>query len=95
MYTIYVLIIVLEILLAVVELQQLPLLLLLLKLYIHKSCAGAATAVVGVRHRVQDDAIYCCVFFAVDFSVSFLYLNMIYLNVPLGSAVACTASISL
>ena len=70
-------------LIAVVELQQLPFL-LLLKLHIRKRCVGAA-AVVVVRHRVQDDAICCCVYFAADSSVSFplskhdlyMYMNVV------------------
>ena len=56
-------------LLAVVELQQLPLL-LLLKLHVHKSCAGLDVATVVARHRVPDDAICCCRFFSPDPSVS-------------------------
>lgn len=44
-----------EILLAVVELPQRPL--LLLKLYRHKGCAGAAAV---VRRPVPDDAICRC-----------------------------------
>ena len=91
MYTIYVHIIIQEMLLAVDELQQLPLL-LLLKLHVQKSCLRAAAAF--VRHRVPDDAICCCGFLAPDSSVSFLYFNTIYVNAPLGSAVAFTASIS-
>ena len=75
--------------LAVVELPQLPLL-LLLKLHEHKSCAGASVSAVVVRHRVPDDAICRC---------GILHLIpafiTIYLDVPIGSAVACTASIYL
>ena len=52
MSTINLHIIILEKLLAVVEVQQLPLL-LLLKLHARKSCVGAAAAV-GVRHGVPD-----------------------------------------
>ena len=49
-------VVILEMLLAIVELPQLPLL-LFLKLHVHtKICAGAA-AVSVVRHRVPDDAI--------------------------------------
>ena len=52
----YMHIIMLEMLLAVVKLQQLPLL-LLLKLHVHKICSGAAAAAVYVvRHHVPDDA---------------------------------------
>ena len=51
-------IIMLEILLTVVELPQLPFLHLLLKLHVHTKSAGAAAAV--VRHRVPDDEICCC-----------------------------------
>ena len=92
MYTICVHIIMLDMLLAVVQLQQL-LLLLLLKLHAHKSCSGAATAVAVVRHRVPDVAICCCVFFAPDSSFFFFVIQTrIFVNVPLGSAVACTAS---
>ena len=72
MYTIYVHSIVLKMLLAVVELQRLPLL-LLLNLHVHKSCAGSVAAV--VRHRAQDDAMCCCVFFAAESSVSFLFFK--------------------
>ena len=57
------------------------LLLLLLKLHIH-NCAGAAAAVV-VRHRVQDDAFFCCVFFAADSIVSFsLFKHDVYECTP-------------
>ena len=80
-------------LLAVVELQQLPLL-LLLKFHVHKKCSRAAAFVV-VRHRVPDDAICCCGFFAPDSSVSFSLFDHDFVNVPLGSTVACTASICL
>ena len=83
-------------LLADVDLEQLPFL-LLLKLHAHKSCAGAAAAAAAaVRHRVPDNAICCCCFTALDSSVFFIICsNTIYLNVPFGSAVACTASIRL
>ena len=48
----------LEILLAVVKLPQLPLL-LFLKCHVHDDrCAGAVAA--AVRRRVPDDAICCC-----------------------------------
>ena len=86
--------IILEMLLAVVELQELP----LLKLHVHeKSCseAAAAAAALGVRHRVPDCPICCCVFLHLISVVLFIYSTTIYVNVPLGSAVACTASICL
>ena len=84
-------IIILETALAVVELPQLPLL-LLLKLHVHKSCAGASATAVVVRHRVPDDAFgCCCLLHLIPVFVS-LCSNTIYLNVPLGSAIACTAS---
>ena len=44
-------------LLAVVELSQLPLL-LLLKLHVHNTSCAAAVAAVD-RHRVSNDAIRC------------------------------------
>ena len=80
-------IIMLGVLLAVVELPQLPLL-LLLKLHVHNDrCAGAAAA---VRHHVLDDAICCCFIVTDVFSP---YLNTICFGAPLGIAVSCTASI--
>ena len=65
--------IILEMLLAVVELPQLPQ--LLLKLRVHTSCAGAAAAV--VRHRVPDDAICCCGFLHLIPDFISLYSNTI------------------
>ena len=80
--------------LAVVELPQLPLL-LLMKLHVHKSCAGASAAAVVVRHRVPDGAIRCrSLLHLIPVFIS-LRSNTIYLNVPLGSAVACAALIYL
>ena len=80
--------------LAVVEVKQLPFL-LLLKLHVHKTCAGAAVVVVVVRHRVPDDAICCFGFLNLIPVFLFLYSNTIYMNVSLGRAVACTAPICL
>ena len=94
MYTIYVRVVILEMLLAVVELQQLPL--LLLKLHVHKNCSGAfasAFVVVVIACRMTQ---FVAVFFSHLIPVFFfLYLKTIYVKVPLGSAVACTASICL
>ena len=49
-------IIIREMLLAVVELPEMPFLLLLKLRVYSKSCAGASAA--AIRHRVPDDAIY-------------------------------------
>ena len=51
--------------LAVAELQQLPLL-LQFKLHVHRSFAGAAAAAAVVRNCVPDDAFFCCVSFSHD-----------------------------
>ena len=69
--------------LAIVELPQLPLLLLLnlhVHKNVHKSCAGAAAAVVL---RLPDDAICCCGLLQLIVVFTFLYSNTIYLNVPI------------
>ena len=89
----YVHIIMLEMLRAVVDLQPLPLPLLLLKLHVQKRCAGIAAVI--VCHHVPDDAICCCGLLHLIPMFLFLYSNTTYLSVPLGSAVACTTSISL
>ena len=76
---------------AVAELPQLPLL-LLLKLYVQKSCAAAPAAAVVVRHRVTDDAICFCGLLHLIPALIYLCSNTIYFDVSLGSAVACTAA---
>ena len=77
-------------LLAVVKLPQL-LLLQLWNLHVHESRAGAAGAFVA-RHRVPDNAFcYYGLLHLVPVFI-FLYSNTIHFNVPLRSAVACTAS---
>ena len=63
-----------------------------MKSHVHKSCEEAAASV--ARHRVPDDAIFCC---------GLLHLIPVFVfaptrfsfKVPPGSAVACTASIVL
>ena len=84
MYTDLVHIILLEMLLAFVELQQL-LLPLLLKFDIIKCCAGAAAAAAVVRHPAQDGVHLCCGLLQLS--------SMICMKIFLGSGVACTDSI--
>ena len=81
MHAIYVHIIILEMLLAVVELEQLP--------------AAAPAVVVVARLCVPNDAICCCGLLHLISGFLFIYPNTIYLNVLLGSAAACTTSIFL
>ena len=59
-----------------------------------QSCAVAAAAVV-VRQRVPDDAICSRGLLHLIPVFLFLYSGTIHMNVSLGSAVACTASICL
>ena len=63
-------------LLSVVELPQLPLLLLLKSHAHNKNCAGAAATV--VRHRVPGDAVCCCSLLHLIPAFRSLYSNMIY-----------------
>ena len=77
---------------AVVKLPPLPLL-LLLKLHVHRICAGAATAAV-VRHRVPDDAICCCDFLHLIPVFIFICSNAMCSNPPLGKC-CCMYSLDL
>ena len=78
-------------LLAVVELPQLSLL-LLLKLHVSKRCAGLLLLFVIVCRMTQ----FVLRFIAIDSSVFFsLFKHELFFMYPRGSVVACTASIYL